>query len=242
MKKEEISALLTLPVLFSACLEDDVPVEPRVYFVAPTMDEEVPSELVIRFGVSGFVVRPAGVVEEGSGYLNLFVDRPCAAFGSVILPAPDVVTLTGGEQEIVLTLPLGRHFLCVQASDGLGFALPIAQAIEVEVIEVGVALLSPSEGDARMSPVQVDMQAYGLVVEPRGTARASAGHFVLAIDRDCVPEGESVVARPGVLNLDNGERTVRLELPTGTHQLCLGFADGDDVALAHRAYVSFWVY
>jgi len=246
MKKEDMNLWTTLAfplILSTACLEDEPVVPARVFFVSPAHGDTVTTELIVRLGFTGYAVKPAGVVEEGSGYLNLFIDNPCAVPGEKIVATPHSIPLVGGDQELAIEMIPGRHSLCVQMSDGSGTALPLVDTIQIEVVERTIMITSPRDNDYVGTHVVVDMKAIALVVEPSvAGVNENHGHFTLSVDEECPSDGESVLARPETLNLDKGETSVAIDVQQGLHTLCLGFADGDDRALPYRARIQFFSY
>ena len=106
-----------------------------------------------------------------------------------------------------------------------------------------MTIVSPTEGAAIGTEVSVEMTASGIVIEPKSEGvRAGHGHFYVAMETDCPPEGASIAQETSVLNLRDGESSVTIIVDRGPHSLCVGVADGDDLALAARAKVSFYSY
>lgn len=229
--------------LGSACLEDDepTPVTPRIFFVSVAHGDTISTDVRLDFGAIGFRVKPAGGVEEGAGYLTLFIDEPCVPAGEIIRPSSSRLSLTGGETFVELALDPGRHRFCLQASDGRGVALGITSVLEVEAIEASVRIVSPQGNQAVPSKFTLKLAAEGVVIEPAGEARIGAGHFYVLIDEECPPESFPIKLVPGVINLANGETEVELELPFGTHEVWVGIADGEDVAMAPRTMLDLYV-
>lgn len=95
----------------------DVPRSPaapgaQVYFITPASGERVPSTFVVRFGMRGMGVAPAGTDAAGTGHHHLLVDAPSDLDMSKPLPANDQVRHFGkGQTETRLTLPPGTHRL-----------------------------------------------------------------------------------------------------------------------------------
>lgn len=238
---------LAFPFVLSACLEDEeaptpVPVEPRIYFVSPQNGDTVGRDLRVDFGAIGFEVKPAGEVAEKSGYLTLFVDEPCLTAGEIIAPAGTRIPLTGGELHAELALDVGHHRLCVQAADGRGVALGLTSVLEIEVVETQLSIVAPGNGNATTTTFELVLEATGILLERSGVARVGAGHFYVVVDEACPEEGTSITTARSLVNLSGGESSTTLTVVRGEHTLCVGLADGADVALAPRASVRIYAF
>lgn len=228
-----------------ACLEDEVPAptaSPRVFFVSPSTGDRVGRELHVELAVTDFTVKPAGATGPATGYLTLFVDEPCATAGDRIVGAPTRVVLDRGELEADVSLDVGRHVLCAQASDGEGVALSAAQLVEIEVIEARVSFVSPQYGAAIGRHVRFELASEGIEIEPAGELRPGAGHYYLVLDAPSPEVGAPIADAPGVLALSAGESVVELDVSLGFHEVWLGVADGLGVALEPRTRVQFHAY
>ncbi|MCK6546244.1 DUF4399 domain-containing protein [Myxococcota bacterium] len=108
---------------------------PRVFFVSPRNGEIIGAQTVFWFDVEGFTLMPAFRPNgAGEGHLHLFVDRSCATPGDVIERVPDAVfDLDEGQRSAFVVLSVGIHALCVQAGTASHVALPLTDAIVVEV-------------------------------------------------------------------------------------------------------------
>jgi len=90
----------------------------KVYFISPTNGAEVSSPIVVRFGLSGAGVAPAGVNTPKTGHHHLLVDGALPA--NMGLPFPNDAThlhFGGGQTETTLTLPPGKHTLQLVLGD-----------------------------------------------------------------------------------------------------------------------------
>lgn len=82
-----------------------------------------------------------------------------------------------------------------------------------------------------MSPVQVEMEAQGITIEPaEAGVNEGAGHFHIMVDTDCVAPGEIIPDDDQHRHFGNGATSAELELEPGEHTLCLQLGDG-----AHEA-------
>jgi len=101
----------------------------EVYIIAPKNGATVKSPFVVRFGLKGMGVAPAGVVVENTGHHHLLVDTDLKDLNlDQPLPATDKVLHFGkGQTETTLTLPPGKHTLELVFADSkhLSFDPPL---------------------------------------------------------------------------------------------------------------------
>lgn len=89
-----------------------------VYIVSPADGATVQSPVVVRFGLKGMGVAPAGVTKENTGHHHLFVDLDELPPQSLPLPSNEQVRhFGGGQTEVQLELPPGRHTLQLELAD-----------------------------------------------------------------------------------------------------------------------------
>ena len=93
------------------------PTDAQLYFVTPSNGESVTSPIVVRFGLRGMGVAPAGVEQAGTGHHHLIVDADLPPTGLPI-PATDHYRHFGkGQTEVTLTLEPGEHTLQLLLGD-----------------------------------------------------------------------------------------------------------------------------
>lgn len=92
----------------------------EVYFISPKDGETVGRDVVVRFGLKGMGVAPAGIQVDKTGHHHLLIDAE--------LPADMAVPLAndaqhrhfgGGQTEVALTLEPGTHTLQLVLGDYL---------------------------------------------------------------------------------------------------------------------------
>lgn len=89
-----------------------------VYFVAPANGATVASPFMVKFGLKGMEVRPAGEQVAGTGHHHLLINRESLASGQII-PVDDVHIHFGkGQTETELKLAPGTYKLTMQFADG----------------------------------------------------------------------------------------------------------------------------
>ncbi len=116
----------------------------EVYFIGLEDGQSVSSPLIVRFGLRGMGVAPAGTEKEMTGHHHLFINRPPLGEGedgedelSNGIPADDNhVHFGGGQTETTIELPPGTHSLQLVLGD-YGH-VPHSTPIVSEVISITV--------------------------------------------------------------------------------------------------------
>jgi len=88
-----------------------------VYFITPADGETVRSPVVVRFGLKGMGVAPAGVASPNTGHHHLVVDAPTPPLDQPLPADEQHIHFGGGQTETVLALPPGRHELQLILAD-----------------------------------------------------------------------------------------------------------------------------
>ena len=88
----------------------------KVYFITPQDGDQVPATFVVRFGLEGMGVAPAGVEKENTGHHHLLVDRDPPADQGMPMDQ-DIKHFGGGQTETTLTLEPGTHTLQLLLGD-----------------------------------------------------------------------------------------------------------------------------
>jgi hypothetical protein len=89
----------------------------KVYFVYPTAGAYVTPTPVIRFGLIGMGVAPAGFEKVNTGHHHLLVDTELPPFDQPIPSDFNHLHFGAGQTEAKITLPLGRHTLQLLLAD-----------------------------------------------------------------------------------------------------------------------------
>ncbi len=94
------------------------PAGAQAYIISPKNGARVASPFVVRFGLKGMGIAPAGVKFENTGHHHLLIDTDPPADLGAPLPASDTVVHFGkGQTETTLTLPPGKHTLQLLLGD-----------------------------------------------------------------------------------------------------------------------------
>jgi hypothetical protein len=94
------------------------PAGAEVYIISPKDGAKVTSPVVVRFGLKGMGIAPAGVKFDNTGHHHLLIDTAAPADLGSPLPASDKVVHFGkGQTEASVTLAPGKHTLQLLLGD-----------------------------------------------------------------------------------------------------------------------------
>jgi len=83
-----------------------------VYIIAPKNGAKVKSPFVVQFGLKGMGIAPAGITQANTGHHHLLVDVVQMPDMNAPMPNDEHVRhFGGGQTEVELTLPPGKHTL-----------------------------------------------------------------------------------------------------------------------------------
>ena len=124
---KRILLALALTGLAGAALAADapasLPVTPapsgaEVYIISPANGATVGQEVIVRFGLKGMGVAPAGVSREHTGHHHLLVDvKELPAAGQPIPNDANHLHFGGGQTQTTLKLAPGTHTLQLELGD-----------------------------------------------------------------------------------------------------------------------------
>ncbi|WP_374619612.1 DUF4399 domain-containing protein [Pandoraea sp.] len=109
--------------------------QPRVFFVAPTNGATVSNPVVVKFGVEGMAIKPAGDMTSNTGHHHLIIDGDSIPAGQVV-PTDDTHLHFGkGQTETSVNLTPGDHTLTIQFANGAhqSYGPAMSQTIKVHV-------------------------------------------------------------------------------------------------------------
>jgi len=90
----------------------------EVYIISPKDGAKVSGPIVVRFGLKGMGIAPAGIKLENTGHHHLLIDTAAPSDLSAPLPSSEKVVHFGkGQTETTLTLPPGKHTLQLLLGD-----------------------------------------------------------------------------------------------------------------------------
>jgi hypothetical protein len=96
----------------AAALASPAPPGASVYFISPADGATVPKTFMVKFGLKGMAIAPAGSDEPNSGHHHLVIDLATLPDMTKPLPSNEHIMHFGkGQTETELTLPPGKHTL-----------------------------------------------------------------------------------------------------------------------------------
>jgi len=130
---------LSLPVCANAAesLVSTAPDGAKVYFISPANGETLTNPVLVKVGLNGMGVAPAGVDKPNTGHHHLLINAVELPAMDQPLPATDQIKHFGaGQTETELTLPPGTHKL--QLLLGNQFHVPHDKPVLSESITITV--------------------------------------------------------------------------------------------------------
>jgi Domain of unknown function (DUF4399) len=120
----------------------EAPKGAAVYFHYPLNGITVPSTFKVLIGLHNMGVAPAGIDKPNTGHHHLIVDAPLPPPDEPVPNDPQHIHLGGGQTEVELTLPPGRHTLqlLVADKDHVSFYPPVVSPkITITVAATGAS-------------------------------------------------------------------------------------------------------
>ena len=117
-----IAGLLIAFVAFASHAQEAIERTPspegaRIYFIGISDGDKVSSPLVVRFGLSGMGVAPAGTQNPNTGHHHLLIDGELSDF-SIPIPSDETHRhFGGGQTEVSIDLAPGDHTLQLVLAD-----------------------------------------------------------------------------------------------------------------------------
>lgn len=97
---------------FAQDLSSPAPADAVLYFIEPADGATVGPEVVVKFGLRGMGIAPAGIEQTNTGHHHLLIDHEGEIILNQPLPANDAVRhFGGGQTETTVDLPAGEHRL-----------------------------------------------------------------------------------------------------------------------------------
>lgn len=121
MSKQVLAAFALLAVLASMAQAQEFrspsAAGAKVYFIAPKNGAAVKGSVLVKMGLSGMGIAPAGVEKKDTGHHHIIVD---GKLSDMTAPIPQDDThrhFGGGQTETTLALPPGKHTLQLVLAD-----------------------------------------------------------------------------------------------------------------------------
>lgn len=90
-----------------------------VYFENLEDGQEVGTSVLVKMGVSGMEIEPAGEVNKGKGHHHIIIDDNWVKTGEVVPADKTHIHFGKGQTETTLELTPGEHTLTLQFANGL---------------------------------------------------------------------------------------------------------------------------
>ncbi|VVD94614.1 DUF4399 domain-containing protein [Pandoraea terrigena] len=107
----------------------------RVYFVGPADGATVSNPVVVKFGVDGMAIKPAGDMTSNTGHHHLIIDGDPVPAGQVVPTDETHLHFGKGQTETRVNLTPGDHTLTLQFANGAhqSYGPAMSQTIKVHV-------------------------------------------------------------------------------------------------------------
>ncbi|MBO0758814.1 MAG: DUF4399 domain-containing protein, partial [Bradyrhizobiaceae bacterium] len=189
-------------------LPDRTPSPPGavVYFIGLKNGDTLPPKAVIRFGLRGMGVAPAGFDAKNSGHHHLLIDTELPPLDEPIPSDLNHLHFGAGQTEVELSLSPGEHTLQLLLGDKshIPHSPPVmSEPVRIHVVEAEAPAVAmrrhPSPPNAKVYFVsprdgafvsRTPVIRFGLVnmgVAPAGVDKANTGHHHLLIDAPLPP-------------------------------------------------------
>ena len=117
MKIIRIAILCLLPFSLNLQAGSPAPDGASAYIVSPAHGEVVGKRFKVIFGLSGIGVAPAGVNKDKTGHHHLLIDTGLPALDRPIPSDDKHRHFGGGQTEVTIELPAGKHTLQLLLAD-----------------------------------------------------------------------------------------------------------------------------
>ena len=115
--------------------KEAVPEGAKVFFVEPADGAELSSPVLVKFGLEGMEVKPAGQLAEGTGHHHIVIGAVGVAGGEQVPNDDTHIHYGGGQTEAELELEPGEYSLTMQFADGnhISYGPQMSATIKVTV-------------------------------------------------------------------------------------------------------------
>jgi predicted aconitase with swiveling domain len=112
-----------------------LPTSGKVFFLEPADGATVSSPVMIKFGVEGVGVNPAGTLKAETGHHHILINQDAIAEGTVVPADEHNIHFGGGQTETELELKPGVYTLTMQLADGMhrSYGAKFAASVKITV-------------------------------------------------------------------------------------------------------------
>ena len=119
--------IITLFVLLMACQSkqsskdnvDSTKISNKVFFKNINDGDTLTNPFVIEMGVMGMKIKPAGLIEAGTGHHHLIIDKGFVDYGEIIPMDKQNIHYGKGDTIAKVELETGPHTLTLQFANGM---------------------------------------------------------------------------------------------------------------------------
>jgi hypothetical protein len=111
------------------------PAGARVFFANLKNRQVIPSKFVVKFGVEGMKIVPAGALVNGTGHHHLIIDGASIPAGQIVPADATHIHFGKGQTETEIDLSPGKHKLTLQFANGAhaSYGPELADTVDVVV-------------------------------------------------------------------------------------------------------------
>lgn len=133
---------------------NSAPEDAYAYIISPAHGETVTSPVMVRFGLAGMGVAPAGVERSNTGHHHLLIDMEELPPADEPMPASDKLMHFGkGQTEALVGLPPGTHTLqLVLGNQNHVMHKPIVKSQKITITVKAPPAKEPEEKQGGMVP------------------------------------------------------------------------------------------
>jgi hypothetical protein len=113
------AAAMTAGVAVAQLPRTASPAGARVYFIEPQNGATISGPVVVKMGLSGMGVAPAGIEYASTGHHHILINEPAYDPGLPLAMTDQIRHFGGGQTETSLTLPPGTYRLQLVLADRL---------------------------------------------------------------------------------------------------------------------------
>jgi Domain of unknown function (DUF4399) len=213
----------------------------KVFFVDLKDGQTIPAKSIIRFGISGMALAPAGTAKPNTGHHHLLIDTGLPPLDEPIPSDFTHLHFGKGQTEVELALTPGEHTLQLLLGDHNHMAHNPPVVSDVIHVFVDPATVertrTPAPSDAKVFFVDladgakltekstIKFGISGMEIAPAGTNKPNTGHHHLLIDAPLPDLDREIPSDPNHIHFGRGQTSGEITLTPGEHTLQLLLGD-----------------
>ena len=221
------------------------PKSAKVFFVDLKDGQTIPAKSMIRFGISGMNLSPAGAAKANAGHHHLLIDTGLPPLDQPIPSDFNYVHFGKGQTEVELSLTPGHHTLQLLLGDHNHIAHNppvVSDVVHVFVDHATVQTTrTPAPADAKVFFIDLTDGARltvkstikfgisGMDIAPAGTEKPNTGHHHLLIDTPLPALDREIPSDLNHIHFGRGQTSAEVTLTPGEHSLQLLLGDHQHV-------------